>query len=126
MSHPVSDEIAIFLILQTASLADPVLAIHPATESPQLLSHAVDIIFAHFCNLIEPIYAEIVQGPFDRRADALDHFKVIRGVVANLTIIDEDVCLQRLLVVVEDRVRPFRRVVGVGFIKRVTVSWRLV
>ena len=78
-------------MLQIASLSDPVLAVYPATESLQLLRHPVDIEFAHFSNLIESIYAEIVQGPFDHRADALDEFEVIRVAFGDLAVIHDGI-----------------------------------
>jgi hypothetical protein len=50
--------VAVFPVLQIASLTYPVLAINSTTKAFQLLCNAVDIVLTHFSDLIEAMYAE--------------------------------------------------------------------
>ena len=52
--------ILVFLILQIACLANPVFTIDAAAKTFQLLCNAIDIVFTHFRDLLEAVYAEFI------------------------------------------------------------------
>ena len=62
----------VLLVLQSPRLANPVFAVDTASKAFELLGYSIDVIFAHFGNLIEAENTKIVKRLFDRRADTLD------------------------------------------------------
>jgi hypothetical protein len=49
-------------ILQISRLANPVFTVNSTTEAAEVLSNLVNIIFAHFCNLVKANNAETMEG----------------------------------------------------------------
>ena len=72
-----SETFICFVVLEVASLTNPVLAINTTAESLEPVGNPVDIVFTYLGDLVKQVNAVVVECLFDCAADALDHLQVV-------------------------------------------------